>query len=356
MKIKRFRVIENGSNRRKLEKMSNVLTPQDDLPPKIVCPMLNFARPVGSCMTRCEMKDVNWCRQIKKVPIEDLDDVVPLLREDVSVEAWQERRPFFLEPVKEERASKDEPFDERKNGGGGLMTRAELGEEEPEEEEPVAAAVPDDEDDIPLGPRADGDQRANDLQTGNVQRTSADGDDNEPPNFDDGVKTADDQSNESSGDDDNSGGETDPGTIPTSKKKTRKKGGAGSKKKTSKSSSKGKGGDQEGSQARKQDTQPAGPVTMVICVLDTWCQVLEFEEEVDTGALMEAAAEMRGGLLSFHSQKMGSLEEEGDDETEEGQQTAEMLAKLQDEEGHPTRIFQAAAEFRAQVVTTLEQV
>ncbi len=320
--------------------MGSVLEQQDGMPPKIMCPLLNFTRPVGSCMTRCEHKDVNWCQQIKKVPIEDLDAVVPLMTEPVSVEAWEERRDFFLEPVGEIRVNKDQPFDKEIHGGGGLLTKAELGEVEDDESDPTPppapAPEPNDDVEVHLGPHTEKVQR-------NVQRTSAEDDDAILPSFEEEGKTAEDKPDES----------TNPGTIPSVSRPTKKSAKKSSKKSKSKSKSKASKASETG---EEEEMGEAGPTTMVIVILDTWCQVHDFEGKADSGALMQASIAFRKGLVSFHEEKYETLEEEGELQDEEGKEVSTLLERLQNEAEFPTRLFQVGAEFRTQVVTTLEQV
>jgi len=59
--------------------------------PYIQCPLVNFERPVGSCMTRCVDTDLHMCAEIKLVSIEELDEIAPLLQ-DAQSEQWEERR------------------------------------------------------------------------------------------------------------------------------------------------------------------------------------------------------------------------------------------------------------------------
>jgi hypothetical protein len=305
---------------------------------------------------------VNWCQQIKKVPIEALDEVVPLLQEEVSKEAWSERRDFFLEPVKEVRANKEQSFDQGVHGGGGLKTRAELGDMEPEEKEEeentVTASAANEEDgvEIPLGPHASPADDEVEIPPGphapkNVQRTSADTEDSdEPPAFEDEGKTASEETPPGEEAVYQEGGE--PEDAPPSVTRTKKK---GSKKKSAKKSSK-KGSSKGQPEKDPGGPEPDGPTIMIVSVLDQWCQVLEFEGAPDANALMESAHGLRSGILAFHEERLEALEEDDELGTEEGQQVATIVDQLINEKEYPTRIFRVAAEFRTQVVTTLQEV
>jgi hypothetical protein len=332
--------------------MGSVLIPQDGMLPKIKCPVINFGRSVGQCMRKCPLGDVNWCKQIKNVGIDELDAAAPLLSTDAARELWADRRAFFITPVKDERSSKEDPFDLDTNGGGGLVTTDELGIDAAPE--PAAAAPepdpepePETEEDVPVGPYAD------DEEIPGVQRTMADADDDAMPDFD---KTAEEEA-----------------PAPKATKKKSKK----------KSSKKKKGKKKTGKAATAEEAPPpdedepdtpedqeedeeegaagAGPketTKAIITVLDTWCQIHEFPgTAADPNVLMRAAAEIRAELLERNSGLLQTMLEEGvDDEDPRMQEVTEIVEALKDEVANPTRIFHVKAEYRAQVVTTLEQV
>lgn len=105
--------------------MNSVLERSDGNLPVILCPKTGIKRPVAACICLCEKKDVNFCQQIKKVAIEELDLVAEDLPE-TNQQTWGSRRDFFLTPALGERSQHDS-YDESANGGGGLQSAEDLG-------------------------------------------------------------------------------------------------------------------------------------------------------------------------------------------------------------------------------------
>lgn len=113
------------TTRRKRGRMNSVLERSDGNLPVILCPKTGIKRPVAACICLCEKKDVNFCQQIKKVAIEELDLVAEDLPE-TNQQTWQSRRDFFLTTALGERSQHDK-YDESVNGGGGLQSAEDLG-------------------------------------------------------------------------------------------------------------------------------------------------------------------------------------------------------------------------------------
>lgn len=154
--------------------MESILDRREGALPMIFCPMTNFKRPVVSCMCSCKKKDVNWCHKIKKVAIEELDDVSSDLP-DANLATWEERRDFFMTPNLGNRKQHDD-YDETIHGGAGLKSIEELDEQQTPTEADDAIdpdpPVPDDEnqavgddDDFQRGPYTpDGDDEPGDSE------------------------------------------------------------------------------------------------------------------------------------------------------------------------------------------------
>lgn len=113
------------TTRRKRGRMNSVLERSDGNLPVILCPKTGIKRPVAACICLCEKKDVNFCQQIKRVAIEELDLVADDLPE-TNQNTWQSRRDFFLTTALGDRVQHDS-YDESVNGGGGLQSAEDLG-------------------------------------------------------------------------------------------------------------------------------------------------------------------------------------------------------------------------------------
>ena len=124
---------------------------EDGKPTRIMCPLTNFRRPVAACLIHCPEKHVNWCQNIKKVAIEDLDLAASDLQ-DLNKESWKDRRDFFTQPVLAARDDKDSEFDPEVNGGGGVGTQEDIGVYYPDKDVADEAQDGEDNGEFPVGP------------------------------------------------------------------------------------------------------------------------------------------------------------------------------------------------------------
>lgn len=128
--------------------MDKVLEMQSNNPPMIFCPLTNFKRSVTACMVRCKEKDINWCGQIKRVPIEVLSKIADEHLSGTNLETWNDRADFFTTPAVGNRKQED-PYNMDEHGGGGVKVAENLEETEIMDEAETVISGDEEEEELP---------------------------------------------------------------------------------------------------------------------------------------------------------------------------------------------------------------
>lgn len=128
--------------------MDKVLEMQSNNPPMIFCPLTNFKRSITACMVRCKEKDINWCEQIKKVPIEMLGQISEKHLSGTNLDTWNDRSDFFTTPAVGDRKQED-PFNMDEHGGGGVKLAEDLEDTEVMEAAEAVISGDEEEEDLP---------------------------------------------------------------------------------------------------------------------------------------------------------------------------------------------------------------
>jgi len=128
--------------------MDKVLEMQSNNPPMIFCPLTNFKRSVTACMVRCKEKDINWCGQIKRVPIEVLGKIADEHLSGTNLETWNDRIDFFTTPAVGNRKQED-PYNMDEHGGGGVKLAEDLEETEIMDEAETVISGDKEEEELP---------------------------------------------------------------------------------------------------------------------------------------------------------------------------------------------------------------
>lgn len=169
----------------------------------IDCPYCSFRRPVAACLATCEFNIVNWCQKIKTIPVEDLDEAAPkaLQGKEHLKKAWEERRSFFVEPVRgTPRPNYEDDYEPEAHGGGGVMTAEELKVVQSQDAEPEDEPQDPEGDDLPPGPHTEGEDQQDDLGDDGQDPEDQQGDDGEAggddPDGDDGGASGDTKTGE----------------------------------------------------------------------------------------------------------------------------------------------------------------